>query len=104
MLCPICTYWAREFGDTIAEHHPYCPAVTGEAMFQKPTDTQLENKFAHHAPKGDQAERYAENRKKFLVLAKHVRDVTPCSPEQTLAIGRLYEAMMLANAAIAINE
>ena len=73
-------------------------------MFQKATDAQLENRFMHHVPKGDQAERYAENRRKFCDLAKHVRDTTPCSPEQTQAINHLYLAMMLANGAIAVNE
>lgn len=73
-------------------------------MHEKPTDAQLDNKFAHHPPKDDQATRYAEIRSKIGETAKFVRDRTPCSPEQTRAINALHEAMMLANASIAINE
>lgn len=24
-LCPTCSYWAREAGDQLTEHHPACP-------------------------------------------------------------------------------
>ena len=73
-------------------------------MFNKPTDEQLENRYTHHAPKGDQAERYATIRAKILETAKLIRDLTPCSPEQARALNALDEAMMLANSAIARNE
>ena len=72
--------------------------------FEKPTDAQLENRFVHHPPKGDQADRYAMIRRGCLELAKTIRDFTPCSPEQTRAFNAVDEAMMLANAAIARNE
>jgi hypothetical protein len=72
--------------------------------FGKPTDADLENRFMHHPPKGDQGVRYGEIRAKILETAKFVRDNTPCSPEQTRAINALDEAMMLANAAIARHE
>jgi hypothetical protein len=73
-------------------------------MFSKPTDEQLTNRFMHHPPQGDQADRYVAIRAKMLETAKVVRDLTPCSPEQTRALNALDEAMMLANAAIARNE
>lgn len=72
--------------------------------FQKPTDEELENRFVHHPPKGNQAERYAAIRAQCLELAQFIRDETPCSPEQTRAINAIDEAMMLANAAIARHE
>lgn len=72
--------------------------------FEKPTDEQLGNRFSHHPPKGDQAERYAAIRAKILETAKFIRDNTPLCAEQTRAINALDEAMMLANAAIARNE
>jgi hypothetical protein len=72
--------------------------------FEKPTDHELANRFMHHAPKGDQVDRYATIRMTILSTAKTVRDLTPVSPEQTRAINALDEAMMLANAAIARNE
>lgn len=73
-------------------------------MFEKPSDAKLENRFRHHPPKGDQADRYAQIRAATLELAKLIRDLTPCCPEQSLAINSLHLAMMQANAAIAVNE
>lgn len=70
----------------------------------KPTDAQLENRFAYHAPVGDQVARYAAVRAACLEAAKKIRDLTPCSPEQTRALNSLHDAMMRANAAIACNE
>lgn len=72
--------------------------------FEKPNDAQLTNRFMHHPPKGDQAERYALIRAKILEAAKFVRDNTPLCAEQTRAINALDEAMMFADAAIARNE
>lgn len=72
--------------------------------FVKPTDEQLDNRYTYHAPKGDQADRYAAIRASVLATARLVRDLTPCSPEQARALNALDEAMMLANAAIARNE
>lgn len=73
-------------------------------MHEKPTDQQLEKRFVHHPPKNDQGDRYASIRAKVLETAKHIRDLTPCSPEQSLAFNALDQAMFLANAAIARNE
>lgn len=72
--------------------------------FEKPSVAQLENRFRHHAPKGDQAERYGNVRHAILQAAVTCVGLTPCSPEQTRAINALDEAMMLFNAAIARNE
>lgn len=73
-------------------------------MFQKPTKQQLENRFMHHPPFGDQAERYGKIRAKILEAAEACVEMTPCSPEQARALNSLDEAMMLFNAAIARNE
>lgn len=73
-------------------------------MFQKPTTEQLANRFMHHAPKGDQAERYGIVRAKIYEAACACVALTPCSPEQARALNALDEAMMLFNAAIARNE
>lgn len=73
-------------------------------MHRKPTDEELSNVFAHHAPFGDQAERYGKVRAAALEFAKVIRDLTPCSPQQTRAINSVQEAMMLANSSIALNE
>lgn len=73
-------------------------------MHQKPTDEQLAHRFCYHAPKGDQGERYGKIRAAALEFAKVIRDLTPCSAEQTRAINAVDEGVMLANAAIARNE
>lgn len=73
-------------------------------MFQKATDEHLKNRFTYHAPFGDQAARYGMIRAKALEFAILIRDLTPCSAEQTRAINSVDEAMMCANAAIARNE
>lgn len=72
--------------------------------FEKPSVEQLENRFMHHAPKGDQGERYTIVRCKILECAAACVSLTPCSPEQARALDKLDEAMMLFNAAIARNE
>lgn len=72
--------------------------------FTKPTEEQLTHRFMHHAPKGDQGERYAQVRASIFIAASKCVELTPCSPEQTRALNALDEAMMLFNAAIARNE
>lgn len=64
----------------------------------------LDNMFQYHAPTGTQAERYQEIREAAKEFAKAVLNKTPESPEQTLAIRDIQRAVMMANAAIAINE
>lgn len=71
---------------------------------EKPTQEQLANLFDHHPPKGDQAERYAQVRATLRDAAYKCVELTPCSREQTRAINKMHEAMMLFNAAIAVNE
>lgn len=72
--------------------------------FKKPTDAELENRYKHHPPVGDQVHRYAAIRAEVLKLAKFIVNATPCSPEQARALNALDDAMMLSNAAIARNE
>lgn len=60
--------------------------------------------FSHHPPKGDQAARYARIREQALELAELIKELTPGSAEQTLAIRALHLAVMHANSAIALNE
>jgi hypothetical protein len=64
----------------------------------------LENRFTHHPPKGDQAVRYHCIRAGALGLAKLIEDHAPPSRELSLAFTKLEEAVMWANAAIARNE
>lgn len=64
----------------------------------------LNKRFTHHPPKGDQIERYQELRDKAREFAALIVASTPQSREQSLALTKIEEASMFANAAIARNE
>jgi hypothetical protein len=64
----------------------------------------LDNVFTHHPPKEGQAERYEEIREAGKDFARYVTSECPTSREKSLAITKIEEAVMWANAAIARNE
>jgi len=64
----------------------------------------IENRFTYHAPKGDQPAKYDDLRSHFRVLAYIVHSACPDSLERSLALTKLEEAVMWANAAIARHE
>ena len=65
---------------------------------------ELENRFRHHEPTGTQPERCVTIRDTGKRLASVIVQVTPESREQSLALTKLEECIMWANAAIARNE
>ena len=65
---------------------------------------ELDNVYQYHAPKGDQQERYMVIRNMGATMARCILDRTPKSREQSLALTKLEEAIMWANASIARNE
>jgi hypothetical protein len=64
----------------------------------------MENVFTYHAPKGNQAERYEFLRGYAKQFAGAIVNNCPESAERTLALRKLEEATMWANASIARNE
>lgn len=68
------------------------------------THDDLANRFTYHAPSGNQTERYEDLRAGAFGLAELIVETTPHSREQSLALTKLEEAVMWANAAIARNE
>lgn len=60
--------------------------------------------FSYHAPKEDQPKRYELLRESAKELARTIVVNCPESEEQTLAINYLRQAVMWANASIALNE
>lgn len=60
--------------------------------------------FTYHAPKADQPSRYEALRSEAKTLAWLIDCNCPESREKSLAITKLQECVMFANAAIAINE
>lgn len=64
----------------------------------------LINRFTYHKPKTDQQERYEIIRQEGFSLATTFDTLCPDSRELSMAITKLEEAVMWANAAIARNE
>jgi hypothetical protein len=67
-------------------------------------EASLRSAFTYHAPAGNQAERYNVIRIAAYALAALIMQNTPVCPDQSVAIRKIREAVMTANAAIAINE
>ena len=67
-------------------------------------EEDLAKRFTYHAPKDTQPCRYVAIRDKAKELATLIMQCTPQSREQSLAITKIEEASMWANAAIARNE
>ena len=65
---------------------------------------ELLKRFTYHPPKGNQIDRYATIREKALGLAEDLMGYCPDSREKSLAITKLEECVMWANASIARNE
>jgi len=65
---------------------------------------ELTNIFTYHPPHGDQEVRYDIIRGQAKSLAIHIEKWCPRSREKSLAITKLQECVMMANAAIAIHE
>ena len=61
-------------------------------------------RFTHHAPIGDQVERYQQIREKLMELGALLEEVCPESRERSLAFTNLEQAGFWANASIARNE
>ena len=68
------------------------------------TEQQIDETFVYHSPKPNQTPRYEAIRSQARVLAHFIAQNTPPSREQSLALTKLQEVVMFANAAIAIHE
>ena len=67
-------------------------------------NTKLDVAFMYHKPKEDQPLRYEKLRAMARSLAEMFNENCPSSRELSLAMTKLEEAVMWANAAIARNE
>jgi hypothetical protein len=65
--------------------------------------SDLDEIFKYHAPSPEQIEQYAEVRAAAKHFAQVVLAQVPASPDQTTAIRKIREAVMTANAAIALG-
>ena len=64
----------------------------------------LDNRFTYHTPKEGQAAKYQSIRASAKSLAELINDSCPDSREKSLAITKLEESVMWANASIARHE
>ncbi len=68
------------------------------------TQEQIANTFTYHKPFGSQPQRYENIREGARRLAENISANCPESREKSLALTNLQQAVMWANASIAINE
>lgn len=66
--------------------------------------TTIQRVFTYYAPKNGQSVRYERIRTMARQYAELVDTLCPDSHEKDVALDRLREAVMWANAAIAVNE
>lgn len=67
------------------------------------TNKQLHEMFTYHPPRKEQVPQYEAIRGKAMELAILIVANTPACADQTAAIRKLREAVMTANAAIALD-
>lgn len=67
------------------------------------TKEGIEDIFSYHAPTPDQIPKYNAIREGAKVFAQIVMDNTPGPADQTVAIRKVREAVMIANASIALG-
>lgn len=63
----------------------------------------IEDIFSYHAPSADQIPKYNAIREAAKEFAMVIMDNTPSSADQTVAIRKLRECVMVANASVALN-
>ena len=72
-------------------------------MERKSLKDSVEEIFTYHAPVGDDPQKYEAIRSKAKELAKVILENTPPCADQSAAIRQLREAVMTANASIALK-
>jgi hypothetical protein len=65
---------------------------------------EIDLRFTYHPPRSGQPEKYEAIRNAANAFARLISSISPPSREQSLAIGKLEEAVMWVNAAIARRE
>jgi len=78
--------------------------IYNEFCYREGLMMDIEKTFTYHAPKGDQGARNEVIREKGKELAGVIGEACPDSREKSLALTAVQEAVMWANAAIAIHE
>lgn len=97
MFWHLCEVFATEDPDYVDIKKKRIEVIQGENM----DNAQIENNFTYHAPGKDDWLVYEQLRDKAKELAYLIKDLTPDSREQSLALTNLEQAVMWANAAVA---
>ena len=63
----------------------------------------IENVFTYHPPTPNQIPKYDEIRKAAKIFAKVIQDQVPEGPDKSVVMRKLREAVMTANAAVALE-
>lgn len=88
------------------ERYPCKPDIfeaTYDQAERQQVNPVLENNFKYHAPKEGQPEIYMKIREKAKELAYLIDELVPNSREKSLAMTKLEESVMWANAGVARN-
>lgn len=72
--------------------------------FEIEDQQKVENNFTYHPVKPGQEEKYKDIRGRAKVFAESIYFLCPTSRERSLALTKLEEVVMWANASIARNE
>lgn len=91
--CGDCSHYYESMG---------CMPLVANPKATRPCET-IEKAFRYHAPKDGQAELYIQIRTKAKEYAYLIDKLVPDSREKSLAMTKLEEAVMWANAGIARN-
>lgn len=67
------------------------------------TDVELKNIFSYHPPSEEDKVTYDIINETFLIAAWRINDLLPPGPGATVAIRKLADARMAANAAVALK-
>ena len=67
------------------------------------TTEEITNIFSYHPPTEEQRKIYEEINKQYLALALHLQILLPEGPGKTVALRKLSEARMQANACVALE-
>jgi hypothetical protein len=76
---------------------------TPEQEAPTPQPGSLEDTFMYHKPTDEAIPKYHELRQQALTFAKAIDRLCPAGPDRTAAIRLVREAVMTANASIALN-
>lgn len=94
----------EKFVNKISEPQEKSEAPKPEASSRTKAPGQYDQLFVHHSPGPKRVKKHEGLREFAIQYARYMEETIPASPERTLAIRKLQETLMWANAALAINE